>query len=86
MRHVTEESVVYATTDTLTHASLPCWGWSSSRGWPPTQINWFSFKGSTKSGLKIAEVTVIIVAMLQGVSPETHVKAAVKVTEVAEVT
>ena len=40
-----------------------------------------------RSGLKIAQVSDIIVAMLQAAcfSPETHVKAAVKVTEMTEV-
>ena len=44
-------------------------------GWP-AQINWCSFKGLTRSGLKIVKVTVIIVAMFQAaaLSPETHVK------------
>ena len=45
----------------------------------PAQVNWCSFNGSTRSGLKIAEVTNIVNAMLQvaGFS-ETLVKASMK--------
>ena len=44
-------------------------------GWP-AGVSWANFKGSTRSGLKVAEVTDIIVSMLQaaGLSPDTHVK------------
>ena len=44
-------------------------------GWP-ANIDWSKFKGSTRSGLKIDEVTTIIISMLQavGFSSETHVK------------
>ena len=44
-------------------------------GWPAI-IDWFKFKGSSRSGLKIDEVTSIIIHILQnGVfSAEAHVK------------
>ena len=44
-------------------------------GWP-AQADWPNFKGSTRSGLKITEVTRIIISMFQaaGFSTETHVK------------
>ena len=44
----------------------------------PANIDWSKFKGSTRSGLKIDEVTSIIISMLQagGFSAETHVEPA----------
>ena len=48
-------------------------------GWPAS-VSWANYKGSTRSGLKVSEVTEIIVSMLQaaGLSPETHVKPSVE--------
>ena len=44
-------------------------------GWPE-EIDWNSYKGSTRSGLKVSQVTQIIVSMLQaaGFDTDTHVK------------
>ena len=52
-------------------------------GWP-AQADWPNFKGSTRSGLKIAAVTEIIVSMLQAscFSAETHVKPAAPASSV----
>ena len=54
-------------------------------GWP-ANIDWSIYKGSTRSGLKVSEVTDIIVAMLQaaGFVPENHVKAVVDAAEKAK--
>jgi hypothetical protein len=54
-------------------------------GWP-TGIDWAEFKGSTRSGLKVAAVTDIIVSMFQaaGLSPETHVKPTGEATRMTE--
>ena len=56
-------------------------------GWP-ANIDWSIYKGSTRSGLKVSEVTDIIVAMLQaaGFVPENHVKAVVDAARAAEET
>ena len=45
-------------------------------GWP-AKFDWSKLKGSTRSGLKIDEVTSIINSMLQagGFSAETHMKS-----------
>jgi hypothetical protein len=42
----------------------------------PANVDWSKFMGSTRSGLKIDEVTSIIISMIQacGFSAETHVK------------
>jgi len=44
-------------------------------GWP-ADIDWAGFKGSTRSGLKVLEISRIIVSMLEaaGFDPETHVR------------
>ena len=54
-------------------------------GWP-AQADWPNFKGSTRSGLKVDEVTGIIISMFQaaGFSPETHVKPAAPATDMDE--
>ena len=51
---------------------------SGSLGWH-AGIEWSNFKWSTRSGLKIAAVTDIIISMLQaaGINSETHVQPAV---------
>ena len=56
-------------------------------GWPE-EVDWNSYKGSTRSGLKVSQVTHIIVSMLQaaGFDANTHVKSTEEATaEVAAV-
>ena len=54
-------------------------------GWP-VDIDWAGFKGSTRSGLKVMEISRIIVSMLEaaGFNPETHVRPGEEYLDSAE--
>ena len=76
---------------------LDCAGYGSSKGdkklgkgaspvcWP-ANIDWSKFKESSRYGLKICEVTTIIISMLQagGFSAVTHVKPSYNDTNTSE--